>query len=45
LAPEAFDWYVNLDGAPSADVTFSAMATDGETASKEIPVDAWPGER
>jgi hypothetical protein len=45
FAPEPFDWYVNLGGAASADVTFSATSTDGETASDKVSVFAWPWER
>ena len=36
FGPEDFDWYVNLGGAASADVTFSATSTDGETASDKV---------
>jgi hypothetical protein len=45
FTPDDFDWYVNLAGAPYADVTFSATATDGETASTNVRVNAWSWER
>jgi hypothetical protein len=44
FAPVDFDWYVNLGGAPWADVTFSATSTDGEATSDKIRVYAWPWE-
>jgi hypothetical protein len=44
FSPEDFDWYVNLDGAPSAPVTFTATSTDGETDSDTVTVTAWPWE-
>jgi RNA polymerase sigma factor (sigma-70 family) len=42
---QTFDWYVNLHGAPWADVTFTAATTDGQNASRKVRVDAWSGER
>jgi hypothetical protein len=45
FAPEDFDWYVNLQGSPLADVTFTATATDGETASDTVTIVAWPWEQ
>jgi RNA polymerase sigma factor (sigma-70 family) len=45
FAPEDFDWYANLDGAPFADVTFTATATDGESASTKVRITAWSWER
>ena len=44
IAPEDLDWYVALNRAPSADVTFTATSTDGETASDQVRIDAWPWE-
>jgi hypothetical protein len=42
---QTFDWYVNLHGARWADVTFTAATTDGQTASRQVRVDAWNGEQ
>jgi hypothetical protein len=42
---QTFDWYINLHGAPWADVTFTAATTDGQNASRKVRVDAWSGER
>jgi hypothetical protein len=44
FSPEGFDWYVNLEGSPSATVTFTATSTDGSTGSDTETITAWPWE-